>query len=121
VVISNWALEECREPSATSESNDAVASHPLRATWGLGEACIVGYSGDMGRAHRLDELIDAVSALGSQPRLRFVRADDGAQRAALEARVQGPGAEERDVPTVPTARTPARILEPARYPHRLAR
>lgn len=50
VVIPNWALEECREPSATSESNDAVASHPLRASWGLGEAFIVGYSGDMGRA-----------------------------------------------------------------------
>jgi colanic acid biosynthesis glycosyl transferase WcaI len=91
VVIPNWALEECAEANATSASSDVGATHPLRATWGLSEAFIVGYSGNMGRAHRLDELIDAASALRSQPRLRFVLIGDGAQRAALAARVQGLG------------------------------
>jgi glycosyltransferase involved in cell wall biosynthesis len=88
VVIPNWALEERTEPSATSESSDAVATHPLRASWGLGDAFIVGYSGNMGRAHRLNELIDAASALRSKPDLHFVLIGDGAQRAALQARVQ---------------------------------
>jgi colanic acid biosynthesis glycosyl transferase WcaI len=88
VVIPNWALEECAEANATSASSDAVATHPLRATWGLGDAFIVGYSGNMGRAHRLDVLIDAAWALRSQPALRFLLVGDGAQRAALEARVQ---------------------------------
>jgi colanic acid biosynthesis glycosyl transferase WcaI len=87
-VIPNWALEECAEVSATI---DWVAPHPLRASWGLGDAFVVGYSGNMGRAHRLNELIDAASALRSQPGLRFVLIGDGAQRAALEARVQGLG------------------------------
>jgi len=88
VVIPNWALEECAELNTTNASSVVAASHPLRATWGLGEAFIVGYSGNMGRAHRLDELIDAASALRSQPGLRFVLIGDGSQRAALEARVQ---------------------------------
>jgi colanic acid biosynthesis glycosyl transferase WcaI len=88
VVIPNWALEECAEANATSASSDAVATHPLRATWGLGDAFIVGYSGNMGRAHRLDVLIDAAWALRSQPALRFLLVGGGAQRAALEARVQ---------------------------------
>jgi colanic acid biosynthesis glycosyl transferase WcaI len=88
VVIPNWALEECAE---TNASSDVAASHPLRATWGLGEAFIVGYSGNMGRAHRLDELIDAASALHSHPNLRFVLIGDGAQRGPLEARVQALG------------------------------
>jgi colanic acid biosynthesis glycosyl transferase WcaI len=91
VVIPNWALEERAERSATSESSDVVTSNPLRATWGLGEAFIVGYSGNLGRAHRLDELIDVASALRSQPSLRFVLIGDGAQRAALERRVQNLG------------------------------
>jgi glycosyltransferase involved in cell wall biosynthesis len=45
----------------------------------------------LGRAHRLDELIDAAFALRLQPNLRFVLIGDGAQRTALEARVQGLG------------------------------
>lgn len=86
VMIANWALEECAD--ATSASPDALSSNLLRTSWGLGEAFIVGYSGNMGRAHRLDTLIDAASALRSQQGLRFVLIGDGAQRAAMVARVQ---------------------------------
>lgn len=88
VVIPNWALEESNEADGAIASGEIASSNPLRATWGLGNGFIVGYSGNMGRAHRLDELIDAASALRSHPDLRFVLIGDGAQRAALEARVQ---------------------------------
>jgi glycosyltransferase involved in cell wall biosynthesis len=91
VVIPNWALEEGTDATGTSTSGEFAVSKPLRAAWDLGDVFIVGYSGNMGRAHRLDELIDAASALQSQPALRFVLIGDGAQRAALEARVQGMG------------------------------
>ncbi len=89
VVIPNWALEERAEANSESALPNVAARNPLRASWGLGESFIVGYSGNMGRVHRLDELIDAACALRSQPDLRFVLIGDGAQRAALEARVQG--------------------------------
>jgi len=90
VVIPNWALEEI-DADTTNAAHDALATNPLRAQWGLGDAFIVGYSGNMGRAHRLDELIDAACALRLQPSLRFLLIGDGAQRTALEARVQGLG------------------------------
>jgi glycosyltransferase involved in cell wall biosynthesis len=91
VVIPNWALEENPDDGAPGFYCETDACHPLRARWGLGNAFIVGYSGNMGRAHRLEELIDAASALRSQPDLRFVLIGDGAQRRALEARVSDLG------------------------------
>jgi colanic acid biosynthesis glycosyl transferase WcaI len=88
VVIPNWALEECLEPKVPGPAGDEAATHSLRMRWGLGDAFVVGYSGNMGRAHRLDGLIDAAFALRSLPSLRFLMIGDGAQRAALEARVR---------------------------------
>jgi glycosyltransferase involved in cell wall biosynthesis len=88
VVIPNWALEESDEANNSVVSGDVADSNPLRDAWGLRDAFVVGYSGNMGRAHRLDELIDSASALRSESRLRFVLIGDGARRAALEARVQ---------------------------------
>jgi colanic acid biosynthesis glycosyl transferase WcaI len=91
VVIPNWALEECADENGTSTSSTAAATNPLRVAWGLGASFIVGYSGNMGRVHRFDELIDAACALCSHPDLSFVLIGDGAQRAALEGRVQAMG------------------------------
>lgn len=91
VLIPNWAMEESSEANGTVASDENTGSNPLRAAWGLGSAFIVGYSGNMGRAHRLNELIDAASTLRSHPDLRFVLIGDGAQRAGLEVRVQSLG------------------------------
>jgi colanic acid biosynthesis glycosyl transferase WcaI len=91
VVIPNWALVECLDSNGLSPSRDAAATHMLRSKLGLGNAFVVGYSGNMGRAHRLDVVIDAAYALGSLPTPRFLMIGDGAQRAALEARVQSLG------------------------------
>lgn len=80
-VIPNWALEE--------GGGDALSqvAHPLRAAWGLGDAFIVGYSGNMGRAHELQSLIEAAALLQDQPQIAFVLVGDGAQRLALEQAV----------------------------------
>jgi colanic acid biosynthesis glycosyl transferase WcaI len=91
VVIPNWALQEQIDADPSNGARDALPTNPLRAQWGLGDAFVVGYSGNMGRAHRLDELIDAACALRLQPDLHFALIGDGAQRNALAARVQALG------------------------------
>jgi glycosyltransferase involved in cell wall biosynthesis len=91
IVIANWALEEPFEATDVHAASDAAPAHSLRASWGLGEGFIVGYSGNMGRAHRLAELIDAAFALRSLTELRLLLIGDGPQRSTLESRVQGLG------------------------------
>jgi glycosyltransferase involved in cell wall biosynthesis len=91
VLIPNWALVECLESNALSSSGDAVAAHTLRIKWGLGDAFLVGYSGNMGRAHPLDVIIDAACALRFQPTLHFLMVGDGVHRAELETRTRSLG------------------------------
>jgi colanic acid biosynthesis glycosyl transferase WcaI len=91
VVIPNWALAESPESDASNLSVDETAGGVLRSRWGLGAAFVVGYSGNMGRAHRLDGIIDAANALRTEPGLRFLLIGDGAQRSSLEARVRNHG------------------------------
>ena len=85
-VIPNWALEE----DVTGDMGSR-RDHPLRREWGLGAAFIVGYSGNMGRAHQLDGLIEAAALLGDEPGIVFLLIGDGAQRAALEHAAQERG------------------------------
>jgi colanic acid biosynthesis glycosyl transferase WcaI len=91
VVIPNWALAENPESQASGLSADETAAVALREHWGLGKTFVVGYSGNMGRAHRLDGIIDAAEALRSDSALRFVLIGNGAQRPSLEARVRNLG------------------------------
>jgi colanic acid biosynthesis glycosyl transferase WcaI len=87
-LIANWALEEPFAANAAHAPGDGAPTQPLRASWGLGAGLVVGYSGNMGRAHRLGELIDAACALRLLADLRFLLIGDGPQRTALERRVQ---------------------------------
>jgi colanic acid biosynthesis glycosyl transferase WcaI len=92
-VIPNWALEEA-EPDASSPAQadgTAASAAALRRDWGLGAAFVVGYSGNMGRAHRLDVLIDVAARLQNVPGILFLLVGDGAQRGALEARARDLG------------------------------
>jgi glycosyltransferase involved in cell wall biosynthesis len=84
-VIPNWALEE---RAAGDEYLDSSATHPLRVIWALENALVVGYSGNMGRAHQLNDLVGAAISLRNQRHLRFLLIGEGAQKAALEARVR---------------------------------
>ena len=80
-LIPNWALEE--ETDSAAKTLTARLDHPLRREWSLGDAFIVGYSGNMGRAHQLDDLIDAATLLKDEQGIAFLLIGEGAQRATL--------------------------------------
>ena len=57
-IIPNWADGALLQPIAP-------ADNPLRAQWGLGNAFVVSYSGNLGRAHEIDTLLGAMAAMQS--------------------------------------------------------
>lgn len=88
-LIPNWALEEATD--SVAKTSTARLDHSLRREWDLGDAFIVGYSGNMGRAHALDGLIEAATLLKGEPGIAFLLIGDGAQcaRLAQTARARG--------------------------------
>ena len=76
-IIPNWADGRAISPLP-------VAENPLRKQWGLDGRFVVGYSGNLGRAHEFSTLLDAMEWLqgddrivllliGGGPRLEWVR------------------------------------------------
>lgn len=64
----------------------AAADNPLRAAWGFGpEDFVVGYSGNLGRAHDIATLLGAAEALKDTPQIRFLFIGGGHLRAELDA------------------------------------
>ncbi len=55
----------------------------LRARWGLGDKFVVAYSGNMGRAHEFQTVLDAADALRAQVNVAFLFIGGGAQKAGL--------------------------------------
>lgn len=53
-VIPNWADGKLVHPVATDANG-------LRKTWGLGDAFVVGYSGNLGRAHDIGTMLEAMA------------------------------------------------------------
>jgi glycosyltransferase involved in cell wall biosynthesis len=70
-VVHNWADASLR-PVAREENR-------LRREWELGDAFVVGYSGNLGRAHELATVTGAMHALGGDARARFLVIGAGAQ------------------------------------------
>jgi glycosyltransferase involved in cell wall biosynthesis len=58
-MIANWADGALIEPREHS-------TNPLRAEWGLAGKFVVGYSGNLGRAHEYGTLLDAIERLERQ-------------------------------------------------------
>ncbi|MBG0799942.1 hypothetical protein IYW40_00115 [Methylocystis sp. H4A] len=48
------------------------AGNPLRATSGLEDKFVIGYSGNLGRAHEYATLLDAAELLRDQPEIGFL-------------------------------------------------
>ncbi|HEU4684711.1 MAG TPA: glycosyltransferase family 4 protein [Nitrospira sp.] len=71
-VIHNWADGRAVYP-VESERN------PLRPAWGLDRKCVVGYSGNLGRAHEFRTLLDAAEALVDRDDIVFLFIGEGAQ------------------------------------------
>lgn len=83
-VIPNWADDEAIHP-VPREANC------LRRELGLGEAFVIGYSGNLGRAHEIDTLLGAAERLRDQTDVAFLFVGGGHLRSALEAAVKARG------------------------------
>lgn len=71
-IIHNWSDGVAIQPIGRE-------SNPLRRDWALGEKFIVGYSGNMGRAHGFDTLLGAVRELAGDTHIHFLFIGDGRQ------------------------------------------
>jgi colanic acid biosynthesis glycosyl transferase WcaI len=79
-VIHNWSSGDQIRP-VPPERN------PLRGEWGLDGKFVVGYSGNMGRAHEFDALLEAIARLWHRPDITFLFVGGGKQRKKLESEV----------------------------------
>jgi colanic acid biosynthesis glycosyl transferase WcaI len=82
-VIPNWA--------AVSEEPIAVGDSQLRTRLVLQDRFVVGYSGNLGRAHEFDTLLGAARLLSDTPRFVFLMIGGGAKLAALKQAVEAEG------------------------------
>jgi len=83
-VIHNWADGSAIRPTARG-------ANTLRAAWSLDGKFVVGYSGNMGRAHHFGTIIDAAERLREEPGIVFLFIGDGSQRAVVEREARARG------------------------------
>ncbi len=83
-VIHNWCDDAHIGPLPS-------ASNPLRKRWGLADRFVVGYSGNLGRAHEIDTLLAAAERLGHDAGIVFLFIGGGAalERLRFEAEARG--------------------------------
>jgi glycosyltransferase involved in cell wall biosynthesis len=74
--IPNWADGAALQPVPP-------AANPLRPAWGLEGKFVVCYSGNMGRAHEFQTIVDAAVALREQRDILFLFIGGGAQQDLL--------------------------------------
>jgi glycosyltransferase involved in cell wall biosynthesis len=63
-------------------------ANPLRRDWNLGNALIVGYSGNFGRAHEFNTILAAAARLRHRDDIRFLFIGGGHKRTAIEAEIR---------------------------------
>jgi len=71
-VIPNWSDDEALCPVRLQENS-------LRSEWGLEQKFVVGYSGNLGRAHEIDTVLSAAALLRDHPRIVFLFIGGGHQ------------------------------------------
>jgi glycosyltransferase involved in cell wall biosynthesis len=71
-VIANWCDDESIVPITQHEN-------ALRKEWGLMDSFVVGYSGNLGRAHEFETVLGAASQLKDQRRIVFLMIGGGHQ------------------------------------------
>ena len=76
-VIHNWADGTVVEPVSNG-------SNPLREEWGLSGKFVVAYSGNMGRAHEFETILNASKILRADERIVFLFIGGGHHREQLE-------------------------------------
>lgn len=87
-IIQNWADGILIEPVAPSDN-------PLRREWGLDGKFVVGYSGNLGRAHNYRTLLDAITRLEgatpNSPEIRWLFVGGGALHGAFVSELRARG------------------------------
>lgn len=83
-VIQNWADGELIKPVAPDDNS-------LRRAWDLQDKLVVGYSGNMGRAHDFDTIIKAMTRLENSNDIVFLFIGGGAGKQKLERAFQEHG------------------------------
>lgn len=85
-VIHNWA-DGCTIQPIDREKNN------LKQEWNLQDAFVVGYSGNIGRAHEFGTILDAAEKLKSAANIVFLFIGGGAQRDWIEEEARRRGLE----------------------------
>lgn len=83
-VVPNWAHEDLIQPLPAADS-------ALRRRLGLGQRFVVGYFGNLGRAHDTDALFDAARRRGEDDLVAFLIVGGGHGYRQLQARCQAAG------------------------------
>lgn len=76
--IPNWCDDDAIRPLPPH-------ANPLREAWGLKDKFVVGYSGNLGRAHEFQTLVDAAEQLREQTNIVFLFIGGGALSAELKS------------------------------------
>jgi colanic acid biosynthesis glycosyl transferase WcaI len=85
-VIANWCDDEMIKPVTP-------AQNPLRQAWTLAGKFVVGYSGNLGRAHDFETVLAAAQQLCNEPRIVFLNIGGGKHFEALIKAVKARGLE----------------------------
>lgn len=80
-VIANWCDDDDIRPRAANEN-------PLRREWNLAGKFVLGYSGNLGRAHEFATVLDAAERLRNEERYAFLMIGGGMRFAELAAAVE---------------------------------
>ncbi|WP_069470477.1 glycosyltransferase family 4 protein [Candidatus Marithrix sp. Canyon 246] len=80
-IIPNWVDGDHIQPIAK-------ANNPLTEKWGLSKQFVVGYSGNMGRAHEFATILEAAEKLIEDKQIIFLFIGDGPMRTWIKHEVQ---------------------------------
>src|SRR6516225_2263778 len=83
-VIPNWCNDEVIRPITQSEN-------PLRQSWGLAGEFVLGYSGNLGRAHEFQTVLAAAERLRDEPHFIFLMIGGGKRFEELACAVKRRG------------------------------
>ncbi|MDO8541005.1 MAG: glycosyltransferase family 4 protein [Opitutaceae bacterium] len=85
-------LHVVRNPAPAGVTRQPWPSRSARrAEWHLADKFVVQYSGNLGRVHALEPVLDVAAALQADREIAFLVVGDGAQRAMLMRQVQQRG------------------------------
>jgi colanic acid biosynthesis glycosyl transferase WcaI len=83
-VITNWCNDQEIRPIAQLEN-------PLRQAWGLAGRFVLGYSGNLGRAHEFETVLAAAQRLRGEPHIIFLMIGGGKRFDELSRAVNDQG------------------------------